>query len=114
MTKDTTIPAALAGQVGLFDNWFDEIETGVRARVRGFIETMLEEELDEALSRPRYGRRKPEALDSEPVVAGHRHGHRKRTLTGTFGKTDIESWPRLSEQVSANDKWRSAGFETVA
>src|SRR3954451_24522371 len=90
MTKDTTIPAALAGQSGLFENWFDEIETGVRARVRGFIETMLEEELDETLSRPRYGRRKPEAPDSEPVVAGHRHGHRKRTLTGTFGKTDID------------------------
>src|SRR5208283_1212640 len=42
----------------LFDDWFDAIEDGVRARVRGFIETMLEEELCEALSRPRYGRRK--------------------------------------------------------
>jgi transposase-like protein len=26
-------------------------------------------------------------------VAGHRHGHRTRTLTGTFGKTEI-SVPR--------------------
>jgi len=39
--------------------WFDAIEDGVRARVRGFIEAMLEEELSGALSRPRYGRRKP-------------------------------------------------------
>ena len=29
----------------------DAIEDGVRARARGFIETMLEEELSEALSR---------------------------------------------------------------
>ena len=43
----------------LFDDWFDAIEDGVRTRVRGFIETMLEAELSEALSRPRYGRRRP-------------------------------------------------------
>jgi hypothetical protein len=43
----------------LLDDWFDAIDDGVRARARGFIETMLEEELSEALSRPRYGRRKP-------------------------------------------------------
>ena len=118
MTKDTTIPAASAGQAGLFDNWFDEIETGVRARVRGFIETMLEEELDEALSRPRYGRRKPEAPDSEPVVAGHRHGHRKRTLTGTFGKTDIDV-PRARGSPArtarpANGKARPCGPTSAA
>jgi len=42
-----------------FRQLFDPIEDGVRERVRGFIETMLEEELDCALSRPRYdgGRR---------------------------------------------------------
>ena len=58
MTKDTTKEAAAAAEGLLFDDWFDAIEDGVRARVRGFIETMLEEELCEALSRPRYGRRK--------------------------------------------------------
>jgi hypothetical protein len=42
----------------LFDNWFDPIEFGVRSRVRVFIETMMEEELDAVLSRPRYGRRR--------------------------------------------------------
>ena len=89
MTKDTTKAAAVAADIMLFDNWFDPIEDGVRARVRGFIETMLEEELDEALSRPRYGRRKASDNDWPASVVGCRHGHRKRMLTGTFGKTEI-------------------------
>ena len=41
----------------LFDNWFDPIETGLRARVREFIEALIRGELDAALARPRYGRR---------------------------------------------------------
>ena len=48
MTRDTTKEAAVAAEVLLFDDWFDAIEDGVRARVRGFIDTMLEEELSEA------------------------------------------------------------------
>ncbi|TGV17998.1 hypothetical protein [Mesorhizobium sp. M4B.F.Ca.ET.143.01.1.1] len=40
-----------------FDNWFDPIEVGLRERVRGFIETMLETELDAVLARRRYSRR---------------------------------------------------------
>ena len=58
MTKNTTQEAAAAAESLLLDDWFDAIEDGVRARVRGFIETMLEAELSEALSRPRYGRRR--------------------------------------------------------
>jgi hypothetical protein len=84
MTKDTTKEAVVAAEVFLFDDWFDAIEDGVRARVRGFIETMLEEELSDALSRPRYGRRKPGEDAAAPSVVGVRHGHRERTLTGTF------------------------------
>jgi putative transposase len=97
MNKDTTKPAYVAGEAKLFDNWFDAIEDGVRSRVRGFIETMLEEELDGALSRPRYGRRKPDEGHNEPGVAGHRHGHRKRTLTGTWTR------PYLVESLSLYD-----------
>src|SRR6476660_7509167 len=89
MTKDTTKEAAVAAEALLLDDWFDAIEDGVRARARGFIETMLEEELSEALSRPRYGRRKPGEDEAAPSVVGVRHGHRERTLTGTFGKTRI-------------------------
>ena len=42
---------------GLFADWFDPIETGLRERVRGLIEEMIRGELDAVLSRPRYGRR---------------------------------------------------------
>src|ERR1700688_4644098 len=75
----------------LFDDWFDPIESGIRDRVRGLIEEMIRGELDAALSRPRYGRRAGHAEDSgvAAVVSGHRHGRRVRTLTGTFGKTEI-------------------------
>ena len=42
-------------------------------------------------SRPHYGRRAVAADGSDvaPDVTGHRHGRRVRTLTGTFGKTEI-------------------------
>ena len=91
MKRDTTKSAADAADERLFDNWFDPIETALRAKVRGFIETLVEEELETALSRPRYGRRpEPPAADhaGEPIV-GHRHGRRMRSLTGTFGPTQI-------------------------
>ena len=75
----------------LFDNWFAPIEAGLRERVRGFIETMLETELDAVLARPRYGRHRAMRDEHEDAagVTGHRHGHRARTLTGTFGTTEI-------------------------
>jgi len=112
MTKDTTKQTAVADDGGLFDNWFDAIEDGVRDRVRGFIETMLEEELDEALSRPRYGRRKPcwqeGGTDGAGPVIGHRHGHRRRALTGTFGKTEIAvPRARLMGEDGKTHEWRS-------
>ncbi|MER8665411.1 hypothetical protein NKH34_30455 [Mesorhizobium sp. M1148] len=57
----------------LFDNWFDLIEVGLRERVRGFIETMLETELEAVLARPRYGRQRTDRGDegaSQLKVAG--------------------------------------------
>ena len=45
--SDSSQPAAeTAGY--LFDDWFDPIEAGVRDRVRGFIQAMVEGELDAA------------------------------------------------------------------
>ena len=88
MIKDTTKEAAGAAEALLFDDWFDAIEDGVRSRVRGFIETMLEAEVSEALSRPRYGRRRPGEDEATASAVGVRHGHRERTLTGTFGRRD--------------------------
>ena len=53
MTQDNRKDAALAAEGLHFDNWFDAIEHGVRNRVRDFVETQLEEELAQALARPR-------------------------------------------------------------
>src|SRR5208283_656051 len=111
MTKDTTKAAAVAAEALLFDDWFDGIEDGVRARVRGFIETMLEAELSEALSRPRYGRRKSDEDEAAPSVVGVRHGHRERTLTGTFGKTRIAvPRARLTGEDGKTREWRSGSL----
>ena len=111
MTKDTTKEAAVAAEALLLDDWFDAIEDGVRARARGFIETMLEEELSEALSRPRYGRRKPGEDEAAPSVVGVRHGHRERTLTGTFGKTRIAvPRARLTGEDGKTREWRSGSL----
>jgi putative transposase len=60
MMSDTTRPdswqPAAEMAVDLFDNWFDPIESEVRARAREFIEEMIRGELDTMLARPRYGR----------------------------------------------------------
>jgi len=108
MTQDTTKTAAVTADIMLFEDWFDPIEDGVRERVRGFIEAMLEEELDGALSRPRYGRRKANGSEDPSPIVGCRHGHRKRALTGTFGKAEI-AMPRA--RIKGGDgktsEWKS-------
>jgi hypothetical protein len=89
-TKPNSAQPATERAVDLFDNWFDPIETEVRSRARGFIEVMIRGELDAVLARPRYGRI-PMAGDEERAgVAGHRHGSRTRSLTGTFGPIEID------------------------
>src|SRR6202162_4159438 len=93
MTKLTTKPDSLQSAtempVDLFANWFDPIETEVRARARGFIEELIRRELDDALARPRYQRSKGTADEGRAAVTGHRHGSRTRSLTGTFGPIEI-------------------------
>ena len=93
----------------LFDDWIDPIETGVRARVRDWIEALIHSELDTALQRPRYGR--STGGETEPAVApvrGYRNGSRTRTLTGTFGKTDITApRARLQGADGATTEWKS-------
>jgi len=91
----------------LFDHWFDPIESGLRERVRGFIEELIRCELDAALARPRYGRAKN--ADGRPVsFVGHRHGRRTRWLTGSFGKTEI-TVPRARLQTDGGNtaEWHS-------
>lgn len=112
MTRTTTNADAVHPEAEatsyLFDDWFDPIESGVRERVRGFIETMLETELDAVLARPRYGRQPAVQGDEGAGIAGHRHGSRTRRLTGTFGTTEI-TVPRARLDVGDGKtvEWKS-------
>src|SRR6202047_544355 len=97
--------------VGLLDEWFDPIEAGLRDRVRDFIQTMIESELEAVLSRPRYARR-PKAdpeNDGAGGIADHRHGHRSRSLLGTFGRGEIAGpRARLDTAEGKTTEWKSA------
>jgi putative transposase len=103
MTTDTAIEDS---GLLLGEGWRDRIEAGVRGRIRGFIEEMLEAELRHALGRERYVRLKTtsggavarsEGLGDEEAARGvsvvpakgHRHGNRERELMGTFGTVTI-------------------------
>ena len=112
MTSNTTkadssqLEAEAAPQ--LFDNWFDPIETEVRARSRQFIEELLRGELDAALARPRYERSQMAGNEGRAGVAGDRHGSRTRSLTGTFGPIEIAvPRARLTTSEGKTAEWKS-------
>jgi putative transposase len=112
MTSPTTKPDSLqpaADMAGdLFDNWFDPLEAEVRARSREFIEELLRGELEAALSRPRYGRSQMSGREARASVAGHRHGSRTRSLTGTFGPIEIAvPRARLTTADGKTTEWKS-------
>jgi putative transposase len=115
MTSDSTTACLPQSEIEtaehLFDNWFDPIETGLRDRVRELLQAMLEGELDEVLARSRYVRRaKPADGDAENAVGvtGHRHGHRSRSLLGTFGRLEIEMpRARLNTADGKTTEWKS-------
>jgi hypothetical protein len=65
---------------------------------------------DEALARLRYGRPQKCGDDagSEAGVVGHRHGSRKRSLTGTFGKVEITvPRARVAAGNGRTTEWKS-------
>jgi transposase-like protein len=112
MTSITTKPDSLQLEAEtaphLFDDWFDPIEAEVRGRARQFIEELIRGELDEALARPRYGRSKAAGDEERAGVAGHRHGSRTRSLTGTFGPVEIEvPRARLNAPEGRTTEWKS-------
>ena len=99
MDEDSTTakwqPALFAGPA-----WFDPIEAGLRGRIRGFIEELVEQELTEALGRRRHER---------GPAAGHRHGRRERRLIGSFGRVEIAvPRARLRAEDGTTREWRSA------
>jgi putative transposase len=110
-TKSAALDSAACASTQLFDDWFDPIETSVRAQVRSFIEGMIEAELEAALSRPRYGRPAKTGDGADNVAAGlcgHRHGHRSRSLMGTFGRVEIKvPRARLTAADGKTSEWKS-------
>jgi len=88
--------------------WFDPIEAGIRDRVRGFIEELLEQKLTAALGRTRHERAK-----GEP--AGYRNGTRARQLLGSFGSVEL-SVPRarVATEGGGTQEWRSATLPRYA
>ena len=118
MTNSSTKSVALQSQaetaLHLLDDWFDPIEAGLRNRVREFIQGMIEAELEAALSRPRYARRPKgacENADGASGVTGHRHGHRSRSLLGTFGRVEIAvPRARLDAAEGKTTEWKSTAL----
>jgi putative transposase len=107
MERDST--TTQADGMGLFpgEAWIDPIETGIRARVRGFIEELLEQELTQALGRGRHERA------AEP--RGYRNGPRERQLLGSFGPVRI-SVPRarVRNQSGGTQEGRGATLPRYA
>ena len=84
-------------------------------RIRGFIEELAEEELNDALGRTRYQRpgspdltRGSAETGAARTAAGYRHGRRERQLLGSFGPVTI-SVPRarLDNADGTTREWRS-------
>jgi putative transposase len=109
ITKSDLLHSPIENPSLLFNDWFDPIEDGIRGQVRGFIEELIHAELDAALARPRYGRLSKSQEGAECAgIAGHRHGSRKRTLLGSFGKTDIDvPRARLMRADGKTTEWKS-------
>jgi len=107
-TKSDSLQPAAETAVDLFGNWFDPIESEVRARARGFIEELIRGELDDALARPRYGRSQRAGNEGRAGVTGYRHGSRTRSLTGTFGPIEIAvPRARLTTPDGKTAEWKS-------
>ena len=107
MEQDSTTTQAAPLFAG--EAWFDPIEAGIRERVRGFIEELLEQELTAALGRTRHERADGEA-------AGYRNGTRERQLLGSFGPVRI-SVPRArmaDAESGGTQEWRSTALPRYA
>jgi putative transposase len=92
---------------------FDPIEAIIRGRVRGFIEELVEAELDDALGRSRYQR--PATADMPHPPAGYRHGRRERQLLGSFGPVTIRlPRARLSKADGTSQEWHSEALPRYA
>jgi transposase-like protein len=79
----------------------DPLEQAFRKGVQSYLQELLEEEVTEALGRLRHGR--------EATASGYRHGHRSRTLVGTFGRVALDvPRARIAQQEGGTREFRSA------
>jgi putative transposase len=102
MEQDSTTTRMNGAELFAGDAWFDPIEAGIRGRVRGFIESLLEEELSAALGRGRHQR-----ATSRPK--SYRNGTRDRQLLGSFGPVRINvPRARLAAENGGTREWHSA------
>jgi hypothetical protein len=95
-SKEAAADGLFAGRA-----WLDPLEAGIRGRIR----VLIEQERAAALGRGRYERK---GGGGDP--AGHRHGHRMRRLTGSFGPVEVAA-PRArlrDGDGGASREWRSA------
>src|ERR671938_488717 len=107
MAQDSTTDA---DGTGLFagEAWFDPIEAGVRDRIRGFIEELLEQELTAALGRARCER-------AVGGAKGYRNGTRARQLLGSFGPVEVEvPRARMATADGGTREWRSSALPRYA
>ncbi|HEX2184623.1 MAG TPA: IS256 family transposase [Chloroflexota bacterium] len=107
MDKQST---TAAGGTALFagEAWFDPIEAGIRDRIRGFIEELLEQELTAALGRARHERAAGEAK-------GYRNGTRERQLLGSFGPVEVDvPRARMAADGGGTREWRSSALPRYA
>ena len=78
----------------------DTIEAEIRDRIRGMIETIVDEELEAVL-----GAGRSERVDAR---TGYRHGARERQLSTSLGKTTIKlPRARLKSADGAESEWHS-------
>jgi putative transposase len=111
ITTKPQLSQSRSDTVHLFNDWFDPIETAVRERAQEFIEELIRGELDAALARPRYGRGRMTSDEESAGISGYRHGHRTRSLTGTFGPIKIEvPRARLNSPDGKTTEWKSSAL----
>ena len=122
MNNDSTRPPVPQSEAAtafrLLDDWFDPIEAALRDQVRGFIQAMIEAELEMVLARPRFGRQPkaaPDDANGRERITGHRHGHRSRSLMGTFGRVEI-AMPRarLNTTEGRTTEWKSTALRPTS
>lgn len=81
----------------------DPLTESLRAMVRGVIETLVAEELEEALGAARY-----ERMVQAEARAGYRHGTRERTVTTSLGTTAVTlPRARVFEADGDDSEWAS-------